>query len=187
MHVMNCVSLVNDKENGAISVEAGLMIGDTTEPQEPQPPPPPPLPPPQCPSTEAAGVPPPPPPPPPVLSRPPLPQVVNGHGHQSKKKRIRNFFWKTIPEEQVRGKTNIWTIGAKQSYQIDTKTIEEFFGQHEETARLDARHRSSRRSFKDAKQEVSVNWNWSNLLLTKCFRGHCNYLPSFTLFPVLVL
>nr|XP_056711789.1 FH2 domain-containing protein 1 [Euleptes europaea] len=156
MHVMNCVSLVNDKENGAISVEAGLMIGDTTEPQEPQPPPPPPLPPPPCPSTEAAGVPPPPPPPPPVLSRPPLPQVVNGHGHQSKKKRIRNFFWKTIPEEQVRGKTNIWTIGAKQSYQIDTKTIEEFFGQQEEAARLDARHRSLRRSFKDAKQEINI-------------------------------
>ncbi|XP_015264536.1 PREDICTED: FH2 domain-containing protein 1 [Gekko japonicus] len=156
MHVMNCVSLVNDKENGAISVEAGLMIGDTTEPQEPQPPPPPPLPPPPCQSTEAAGVPPPPPPPPPVLSRPPLPQIVNGHGHQSKKKRIRNFFWKTIPEEQVRGKTNIWTIGAKQSYQIDTKTIEEFFGQHEETARLDARRRSSRRSFRDAKQEINI-------------------------------
>ncbi|XP_054846620.1 FH2 domain-containing protein 1 [Eublepharis macularius] len=163
MHVMNCVSLVNDKENGAISAEAGLMIGDTTEPQETQPPPPPPpLPPPPCSSTEsvfsspAGVVPPPPPPPPPVLSRPPLPQVVNGHGHQSKKKRIRNFFWKTIPEEQVRGKTNIWTVGAKQSYQIDTKTIEEFFGQHEETARLDARHKSSRRSFKDAKQEINI-------------------------------
>lgn len=157
MHVMNCVSLVNDKENGAISVEAGLMIGDTTEPQEQLPPPPPP----PCAATEAGFsstvVPPPPPPPPPVLSRPPLPQVVNGYGHQSKKKRLRRFFWKTIPEEQVRGKTNIWTIGARQSYQIDSKTIEEFFGQQEENTRLDSRTRTSRRSFKDTKHEVSMN------------------------------
>uniref|UniRef100_A0A8D2J727 FH2 domain containing 1 n=1 Tax=Varanus komodoensis TaxID=61221 RepID=A0A8D2J727_VARKO len=159
MHVMNCVSLVNDKENGAISVEAGLMIGDTTEPEE-QPPPPPPLP---CMSTEAgfssAGVPPPPPPPPP----PPAPSsfaslqsINNGRGQPSKKKRIRSFFWKTIPEEQVRGKNNIWTIGAKQNYQIDTKTIEEFFGQQEETASPDSRSRTSRKSFKDTKQEITI-------------------------------
>ncbi|XP_053114604.1 FH2 domain-containing protein 1 [Hemicordylus capensis] len=158
MHVMNCVSLVNDKENGAISLEAGLMIGDTTEPEEQVPPPPPP---PPCLSTEAGfllppAVPPPPPPPPPVGSRSPLPQLVNGHGYQSKKKRIRSFFWKTIPEEQVRGKTNIWTIGAKQSYQIDTKTIEELFGQQEATAALDSRNRASRKSFKDAKQEINI-------------------------------
>ncbi|XP_058048486.1 FH2 domain-containing protein 1 [Ahaetulla prasina] len=160
MHVMNCVSLVNDKENGAISAEAGLMIGDTNEPEE-QPPPPPPLPPP-CFSIEdgllpsSAGVPPPPPPPPPNLSRSSVSQLLNGHGHLSKKKRIRSFFWKTIPEEQVRGKNNIWTIGAKQNYQIDTKTIEEFFGQQEEPAPLESRSRSLRRSFKDSKQEINI-------------------------------
>ncbi|XP_039221529.1 FH2 domain-containing protein 1 [Crotalus tigris] len=159
MHVMNCVSLVNDKENGAISAEAGLMIGDTSEPEE-RPPPPPPLPPP-CFSIEAglpssAGVPPPPPPPPPNLSRSSVSQLLNGHGHLSKKKRIRSFFWKTIPEEQVRGKNNIWTIGAKQDYQIDTKTIEEFFGQQEEPAPLASRSRSLRRSFKDSKQEINI-------------------------------
>ncbi|XP_061440586.1 FH2 domain-containing protein 1 [Rhineura floridana] len=161
MHVMNCVSLVNDKENGAISVEAGLMIGDTTEPEEQPPPPPPPPPPLPCPSTEAgfsspAVVPPPPPPPPPVLSRPPLPQLVNRHGHQTKKKRIRSFFWKTIPEEQVRGKNNIWTIGAKQNYQIDTKTIEELFGQQEGAPPQDSRSKTLRRSFKDTKQEINI-------------------------------
>ncbi|XP_060634815.2 FH2 domain-containing protein 1 [Anolis sagrei] len=162
MHVMNCVSLVNDKENGAISVEAGLMTGDTSEPEEqlPQPPPPPPLPPP-CLSTEAglsspAVVPPPPPPPPPSLSKTSFSQLVNGHGHSSKKKRIRSFFWKTIPEEQVRGKNNIWTIGAKQNYQIDTKTIEEFFGQPEGKAPLDSKSKASRRSFKDTKQEINI-------------------------------
>uniref|UniRef100_A0A8C4WEY3 FH2 domain containing 1 n=1 Tax=Gopherus evgoodei TaxID=1825980 RepID=A0A8C4WEY3_9SAUR len=103
MHVMNCLSLVNDKENGAISVATGLMVEDTTTEQVPPPPPAPPLPPP-CSVTGAGftppppGVPPPPPPPP-----PPGP---------TKKKRMRSFFWKTIPEEQVRGKTNIWTIAA---------------------------------------------------------------------------
>lgn len=168
MHVMNCVSLVNDKENGAISAEAGLMIGDNNEPEE-RPPPPPPLPPP-CFSIEAglpssAGVPPPPPPPPPNLSRSSVSQLLNGHGHLSKKKRIRSFFWKTIPEEQVRGKNNIWTVGAKQNYQIDTKTIEEFFGQQEEPAPLESRSRSLRRSFKDSKQEVSMNMERSILFL----------------------
>lgn len=28
MHVMNCLSLANDKENGALSVAAGLMSED---------------------------------------------------------------------------------------------------------------------------------------------------------------
>uniref|UniRef100_A0A8C3LBB3 FH2 domain containing 1 n=2 Tax=Chrysolophus pictus TaxID=9089 RepID=A0A8C3LBB3_CHRPC len=91
MHVMNCLSLANDKENGALSV-----------------------------------------------------------------KRMRSFFWKTIPEEQVRGKTNIWTIAARPQYQIDTKTIEELFGQQEETKPPDPRSRSLKASFKETKEEVSI-------------------------------
>uniref|UniRef100_A0A8C3LBY6 FH2 domain containing 1 n=1 Tax=Chrysolophus pictus TaxID=9089 RepID=A0A8C3LBY6_CHRPC len=90
MHVMNCLSLANDKENGALS------------------------------------------------------------------KRMRSFFWKTIPEEQVRGKTNIWTIAARPQYQIDTKTIEELFGQQEETKPPDPRSRSLKASFKETKEEVSI-------------------------------
>ncbi|XP_074847997.1 FH2 domain-containing protein 1 [Carettochelys insculpta] len=164
MHVMNCLSLVNDKENGAISVATGLMIEDTTtEQQVPQPPP--------CSDTGAGSPPPspgvPPPPPPPPLPPPPppppgptppaLPQFINGHGPQSKKKRMRSFFWKTIPEEQVRGKTNIWTIAARrQQFQIDTKTIEELFGQQEETSPQGPRSRTSKSSFKDNKDEISI-------------------------------
>uniref|UniRef100_A0A8C8RUC3 FH2 domain containing 1 n=1 Tax=Pelusios castaneus TaxID=367368 RepID=A0A8C8RUC3_9SAUR len=165
MHVMNCLSLVNDKENGAISVATGLMIEDTTtEPQVPPPPPPPapPLPPP-CSCTDdgfpppAPGVPPPPPPPPPGPATPAPPEFTNGHGPHSKKKRLRSFFWKTIPEEQVRGKTNIWTIAARQQkFQIDTKTIEELFGQQEETNLPGPRGRTSRSSFKDTKEEISI-------------------------------
>uniref|UniRef100_A0A8C0H9Z1 FH2 domain containing 1 n=1 Tax=Chelonoidis abingdonii TaxID=106734 RepID=A0A8C0H9Z1_CHEAB len=163
MHVMNCLSLVNDKENGAISVATGLMIEDTTTEPVPPPPPAPPLPPP-CSVTSAGftppppGVPPPPPPPPPPGPSPPAPpQFINGHGPHSKKKRMRSFFWKTIPEEQVRGKTNIWTIAARrQQFQIDTKTIEELFGQQEETNPQGLRRRTSKSSFKDTKEEISI-------------------------------
>ncbi|KFP31307.1 FH2 domain-containing protein 1, partial [Colius striatus] len=167
MHVMNCLSLVNDKENGAIPVAMGLMNEDTTTASQlPQPatsPPPPP-----CPLTGAPpapplppGIPPPPPPPPlpPPLPGPNLPlppQLVNGHDNHGKKKRMRSFFWKTIPEEQVRGKNNIWTIAARPQYQIDTKTIEELFGQQEETKPQDLRNRSLKSSFKENKEEVAI-------------------------------
>uniref|UniRef100_A0A8B9FD96 FH2 domain containing 1 n=1 Tax=Amazona collaria TaxID=241587 RepID=A0A8B9FD96_9PSIT len=165
MHVMNCLSLVNDKENGTIPVTTGLMNEDTTTaPQLSQPAAP--LPPPPCPLTGAPsapplppGMPPPPPPPPPPLPGPnaPLPpQLINGHDSHGKKKRMRSFFWKTIPEEQVRGKTNIWTIAARPQYQIDTKTIEELFGQQEETKPQDLRSRSLKSSFKETKEEVSI-------------------------------
>ncbi|NXB05149.1 FHDC1 protein, partial [Cnemophilus loriae] len=164
MHVMNCLSLVNDKENGAVPVAVGLMSEDTTTaPQLSQPaasPPPAP-----CPLTGAPPAPPlppgmpPPPPPPPPLPGPniPLPpQLVNGHDSHGKKKRMRSFFWKTIPEEQVRGKNNIWTIAARPQYQIDTKTIEELFGQQEEAKPQDSRNRSLKSSFKETKEEVSI-------------------------------
>uniref|UniRef100_A0A8C0FKM0 FH2 domain containing 1 n=1 Tax=Bubo bubo TaxID=30461 RepID=A0A8C0FKM0_BUBBB len=136
MHVMNCLSLVNDKENGAIPVATGLMNEDTTtasqlsQPAVPPPPPP-------CPLTGA-------------------PPLINGHDNHGKKKRMRSFFWKTIPEEQVRGKNNIWTIAARPQYQIDTKTIEELFGQQEETKPQDPRSRSLKSSFKETKEEVSI-------------------------------
>ncbi|XP_055653806.1 LOW QUALITY PROTEIN: FH2 domain-containing protein 1 [Falco peregrinus] len=164
MHVMNCLSLVNDKENGAIPVATGLMNEDTTtasqlsEPAAPLPPLP-------CPLTGAPPAPPlppgmpPPPPPPPPLPGPniPLPpQLMNGHDSHGKKKRMRSFFWKTIPEEQVRGKNNIWTIAARPQYQIDTKTIEELFGQQEETKPQDPRSRSLKSSFKETKEEVAI-------------------------------
>jgi hypothetical protein len=84
---------------------------------------------------------------------------MNGHSTLGKKKRMRSFFWKTIPEEQVRGKTNIWTLAAQQQhhYQIDTKTVEELFGQQEDPAKssLPRRGGSLNSSFKDAREEVS--------------------------------
>lgn len=69
---------------------------------------------------------------------------------------MRSFFWKTIPEEQVRGKNNIWTIAARPQYQIDTKTIEELFGQQEEAKPQDSQNRSLKSSFKESKEEVRI-------------------------------
>ncbi|EFB26548.1 hypothetical protein PANDA_001729, partial [Ailuropoda melanoleuca] len=157
MHVRNCVSLFSDKEKTA-----------------PPPPPPPPLPsspPQQCPySGEGFPLSPPPPPPPPLPGGPPLPPPppglppeshLNGYSHLGNKKRVRSFFWKTIPEEQVRGKTNIWTLAARQQhqYQIDAKTIEELFGQQEDTttkSSLSRRGGTLNSSFRDAGEEITV-------------------------------
>uniref|UniRef100_A0A4X1SQ44 FH2 domain-containing protein n=1 Tax=Sus scrofa TaxID=9823 RepID=A0A4X1SQ44_PIG len=166
MHVMNCVSSVSDKGNGNIAPAAGFMIGQTPPPPSPPPPPPPP----PCPYSGAGFPPaPPPPPPPPLPGGPPVPPPppglpppshLNGYSHLGKKKRMRSFFWKTIPEEQVRGKTNIWTLAARQQhhYQIDTKTIEELFGQQEESAKSSPSRRGGplNSSFREAREEITI-------------------------------
>ncbi|KAK2505679.1 hypothetical protein MC885_014748 [Smutsia gigantea] len=140
-----------DKENGTIATAAGFMIGQTPPPPPPPPPTPPPPPPPPLPGG------PPGPPPPPGL---PPASHVNGYGHHGKKKRLRSFFWKTIPEEQVRGKANIWTLAARQQhrYQIDAKTIEELFGQQEDTIKspLSRRGGTLNSSFRDAREEMTI-------------------------------
>uniref|UniRef100_A0A8D2KM22 FH2 domain-containing protein n=1 Tax=Urocitellus parryii TaxID=9999 RepID=A0A8D2KM22_UROPR len=73
---------------------------------------------------------------------------------------MRSFFWKTIPEEQVRGKTNIWTLAARQQhhYQIDARTIEELFGQQEDTTKscLPRRGGPLNSSFRDAREEITI-------------------------------
>ncbi|XP_045151758.1 FH2 domain-containing protein 1 [Echinops telfairi] len=170
MHVMNCVSLLSDKENGNVATAAGLMIGQTPPPAAPPAPAPSP-PPPSCVISGEGLLSSPPPPPPPLPGGPPVPppppgppppSQMNGYSHLGKKKRMRSFFWKTIPEEQVRGKTNIWTLASRheQHYQIDTKTIEELFGQQDNTAKSSAS--VSRRggplnsSFRDPREEITI-------------------------------
>ncbi|XP_026127435.1 FH2 domain-containing protein 1-like [Carassius auratus] len=98
------------------------------------------------------------PPPPP----PPLPPPPQTQSHASRKKRrVRSFFWKTIPEEKVRGKPNIWTLAVRQQqYQIDVRTVEELFGQQEEvraqTSGGHPRPGRSRGSFKESKDQISI-------------------------------
>ncbi|XDB59446.1 PREDICTED: FH2 domain-containing protein 1 [Capra hircus] len=161
MHVMNCVSLVSDKGNGNTAMAAGFM---TAQAPPPPPPPPPPLGP-----YSGEGLPPSPPPPPPLPGGPPGPPPppglppnshLNGYNQLGKKKRMRSFYWKTIPEEQVRGKTNIWTLAASQQhrYQIDTKTVEELFGQQEDATMAPPSRRggSLHSSSREAREEITL-------------------------------
>ncbi|XP_037114711.1 FH2 domain-containing protein 1 [Syngnathus acus] len=102
------------------------------------------------------------PPPPPLPPPPPPPPMVTHPGR--KKRRVRSFFWKPIPEEKVRERPNIWTlVGRQQQYQIDVRSVEELFGQQDEAGRGAASapgtaaglNRS--RSFKESsKEEISI-------------------------------
>lgn len=109
--------------------------------------------------TKSPTAPPPPPLPPPL---PPQAPTTPAPPHGSRKKRrVRSFYWKPIPEEKVRGKPNIWTMAVRQQhYQIDVRSVEELFGQQEE-ARTKSTGRNPRigtcrGSFKESKDEVSV-------------------------------
>ncbi|XP_035799162.1 FH2 domain-containing protein 1-like [Amphiprion ocellaris] len=167
MHVMGSVSPANESE-GLSFQEEDVAVAVPTSP--PRPPsrfsdikgdgtrshdPPPPL-----------LAPPPPPPPPPLAPPPPppLPPLLPGLGDPAvglrKKKRVRSFFWKTIPEEQVRGRANLWTQGpVQQRYQIDVGTIEELFSQNDgksDASAMPTRGGRGRGSFRDAKEELSI-------------------------------
>ncbi|XP_039466385.1 FH2 domain-containing protein 1-like [Oreochromis aureus] len=108
---------------------------------------------------KSPDIPPPPPPPPPPLP-PLLPELGHPAGGLKKKRRVRSFFWKTIPEEQVKGRLNLWTQGrVKQKYQIDAQTVEELFGQHDGQSKnlaTPARGGKTSSSFRETKQEVSI-------------------------------
>ncbi|KAJ8281119.1 hypothetical protein GJAV_G00063750 [Gymnothorax javanicus] len=145
MLVMNSPSLANEREGrGGMELLADTMASPPGDSPAPPPPPPPP------------SIPPPPPPPPPGTGNP-------AHGPR-KKRRVRSFFWKTIPEEKVRGKPNIWTMAVRQQqYQIDVRTVEELFGQQEETrsvpsagSRTPSGGLTRGGSFKETKDEISI-------------------------------
>ncbi|XP_053199596.1 FH2 domain-containing protein 1-like [Scomber japonicus] len=160
MHVMASVAPAN--ERGGFSLrEQDVALAVPTSPPSPSrsqprfsdnqakasPPPPPPPPPPP-------GLPPPPPP-----LAPLLPGLGDPTGGLKKKKRVRSFFWKTIPEEQVKGRANVWTQGlVQQQYQIDVQTIEELFGQNDSqnAKATPSRGGKARSSFRDTKEEVSI-------------------------------
>ncbi|XP_037532994.1 FH2 domain-containing protein 1-like [Nematolebias whitei] len=101
-------------------------------------------------------LPPPPPPPPP----PPVPLEPNQRVEDLKKKRVRSFFWRTIPEEQVKGRANVWTQGpVQQNFDIDVQEIEELFGQKERQSNATApptRGVTTRAPFRATKEEVFI-------------------------------
>lgn len=152
MHVMGSVYPADDLDG--TSFHEGVAVAEATPPTSSSTfshdgkngtilldnPPPPPAPPP------------PPPPPPPLL---PNPGVL-----KKKKKRVRSFFWKTIPAEKVKGHANLWTQGqVQQDFQIDVQKIEELFTQKDappaSTTAL-VRGGKARVSFREARDEVSI-------------------------------
>ncbi|XP_029931800.1 FH2 domain-containing protein 1-like [Myripristis murdjan] len=160
MHVMGSVSPANDREvfqeeGGAVAAPMSppspssrfhVAEGNRATPATPGPPPPPPPP-----------APPPPPPPPPPLA----PGLGDPGGGLMRKKRVRSFFWKTIPEDQVRGRANLWTQGQvqQQRFQIDVQTIEELFGHNDCQSKAGApptRGGKTRGSFRENRDEVSI-------------------------------
>ncbi|XP_060887642.1 FH2 domain-containing protein 1-like [Labrus mixtus] len=164
MHVMASVSQANEREGFSLQKGGVAVAAPTTPPSPPRPPsgfsdvnqtrPPPPAPPPPPPPPPL--LPPPPPPPMPPL----LPGLGNPEGGLRKKKRVRSFFWKTIPEDQVKGRANLWTQGqVQQQFQIDVQTIEELFGQNDSQSNGKAalaRGGKTRSSFREAKEEVTI-------------------------------
>ncbi|XP_034532931.1 FH2 domain-containing protein 1-like [Notolabrus celidotus] len=161
MHVMGSVSPANEKEAFSLQEEGVAVAVPTLPPSPPRlqsgcsdinliRPAPPPAPPP------------PPPPPPPLLPPPPppmpplLPGLGNPVGGLRKKKRVRSFFWKTIPADQVKGRPNLWTQGGVQQHQIDVQTVEELFGQKENSKATPTMGGKTRSSFREAKEEVTI-------------------------------
>ncbi|XP_072232050.1 uncharacterized protein [Leuresthes tenuis] len=153
MHVMGSVSPANESERFSFQ-EKDVAIAVAMSPPSPStfseiketkirlPDPPPPLP-----------IPPPP---------PPLLPLAPGLGDPTlglkKKRRVRSFFWKTIPVEQVKGRANLWTQGqVQQHFQIDVQKIEELFGQNDrQTDVSGTRGGRTRASFREIKEEVSI-------------------------------
>ncbi|KAL7863834.1 hypothetical protein AOLI_G00152540, partial [Acnodon oligacanthus] len=137
--VMSCISQADEKQNrdeegGAASV---LMAPPPSVPEHN------PI------SAPAQDVPPPP---------PPLP------GSGQRRRRVRSFYWKPIPEERIhqRGEPNLWTLGraaGKRTFHIDIKTIEELFGQRDNTrspTTTSRRSSLSHGSVQEPKKEITI-------------------------------
>ncbi|XP_072287779.1 uncharacterized protein [Pyxicephalus adspersus] len=91
-------------------------------------------------------IPAPPPPPPPIQAPgdPPLPRF-------DPKRRLRNFNWEAIPLEKVKGRSSLWSSETFQGdLQIDTGTMEELFGKHEEEVQARLLHPRRSLSMGDA-------------------------------------
>ncbi|XP_026200233.1 FH2 domain-containing protein 1-like [Anabas testudineus] len=147
MHVMGSVSPANERGGFAFQEGFASVVPTPSPPSS------------RFSDIKSTQTPPPPPPPLPPPPPPPLPPLLPGLGDLRKKKRVRSFFWKTIPEEQVKGRTNLWTQGrVQQQYQIDVQTIEELFGQNDSQSNTKAAvtRGKNRSSFRETKEEVSI-------------------------------
>ncbi|KAI7793844.1 putative FH2 domain-containing protein 1-like [Triplophysa rosa] len=95
---------------------------------------------------------------------PPLPPPLLLGKPVQRKRRVRSFYWKPIPEERVKrqDRPNLWTLGRhsrETSFHIDIRAIEELFGQHDDTrspAAADRRMTRGRGSVKDLREQITI-------------------------------
>ncbi|KAA0706475.1 FH2 domain-containing protein 1 [Triplophysa tibetana] len=92
---------------------------------------------------------------------PPLPPPLLLGNPVRRKRRVRSFYWKPIPEERVKqDRPNLWTLGRhsrETSFHIDIRAIEELFGQRDDTrSPAAADRRMSRGSVKDLREQITI-------------------------------
>ncbi|XP_039508415.1 FH2 domain-containing protein 1 isoform X1 [Pimephales promelas] len=90
---------------------------------------------------------------------PPLPPPLPVGIPAERKRRVRNFYWKPIPEDRVKQHDgpNLWTLGGT-PFRIDIRAIEELFGQHEDTPSSTGGKsiRRGQASGKDLSQQITI-------------------------------
>ncbi|XDV46691.1 hypothetical protein PO909_014532 [Leuciscus waleckii] len=97
---------------------------------------------------------------------PPLPPPLPVGIPAERKRKVRSFYWKPIPEDRVKQHDgpNLWTLGQpsrETPFHIDIRAIEELFGQHEqhEDTPSSTSGKSIRRgkaSGKDLRQQITI-------------------------------
>ncbi|KAK7132884.1 hypothetical protein R3I93_019207 [Phoxinus phoxinus] len=94
---------------------------------------------------------------------PPLPPPLPVGIPAERKRRVRGFYWKPIPEDRVKRHDgpNLWTLGRpsrETPFHIDIRAIEELFGQHEDTPEPSGGKsiRRGKASGKDLRQQITI-------------------------------
>ncbi|KAK3518902.1 hypothetical protein QTP70_014924, partial [Hemibagrus guttatus] len=113
--------------------------------------------------------------PPPPAPPPPLPMV-----NIQRRRRIRSFYWKPIPEERIqeRGAPNLWTIAKhsdKHKFHIDIKIVEDLFGLNDRHTVATASNKTSRvhSSLSEQNKEISIldpKRSMNVAIFLKCFK-----------------
>ncbi|XP_056089265.1 FH2 domain-containing protein 1 [Rhinichthys klamathensis goyatoka] len=94
---------------------------------------------------------------------PPLPPPLPVGIPAERKRRVRSFYWKPIPEDRVKQHDgpNLWTLGRPSGgtpFHIDIRAIEELFGQHEDPPPSTGGKsiRRGQASGKDLRQQITI-------------------------------
>ncbi|KAK9954764.1 hypothetical protein ABG768_016810 [Culter alburnus] len=94
---------------------------------------------------------------------PPLPPPLPVENSVERKRRVRSFYWKPIPEDRVKQRDgpNLWTLGRQSrepAFHIDIRAIEELFGQHQDTPTPTATGGKTvgRASVRDLRPQISI-------------------------------